>query len=307
MEEWLIYPVVGITAAAFAAYVLLRPRKTVIFLDKTRKLAQIVDIHEVSHDTKRFRLSLGGKRTVLGLPVGKHLMIYFPNAKKCTLGCTWNGRPDPDGGREEIERKYTPITGDEALGYVDLMVKIYRPGTVNTPGGETVWEDGGKCSGYLDEKRVGDSIDLKGPFGFIEYLGCGKFKVPGGTRDVRHVAMIAGGSGITPMLQVLMASLRDKDECQFSMIYGNKTKDDILCKPMLDTLKGRLNLTYTLDYPPLGWTGKTGFITADMVKEALPSPEFNPLVLLCGPPGMMEAARRNLDSLGYDPSSVQVF
>lgn len=63
----------------------------------------------------------------------------------------------------------------------------------------------------------------------------------------------------------MQAALRHpNDTCTFSLIYANKTQEDILCREMLDDLvkkgKGRFKLTYTLDMPPAGWTHKKGRI-----------------------------------------------
>jgi len=284
------------------------------FLNKERQKMQIIDIKELSHDTKRFRLSLGGPNMILGLPVGKHMVIYAPNPAQCVSSGKWNGKPDPDKGKEEIERKYTPVTGNENPGYVDLVVKIYRPGKVRMPDGkETNWEDGGKGSLFLDQQKVGDYVDVKGPVGLIEYLGRGAFKLPGRSATVKNVGMLAGGTGLTPMLQVAAAALRDADDtCSFSLIYANKTEDDILCRDLLEEAVkvsgGRFTVHYTLDFPPKGWKHKTGFITAEMIKECLPAPSDETVVLMCGPPPMIEfACKKNLEELGYAKTSMVAF
>jgi len=308
-----VIPVVALGAAASAlVWLLQKPPKA--FLDRKRKQAEIIDIVEVSSDTKRFRLSLGSKRTILGLPVGKHIVLYAPNPKNCLSSSKWNGKPDPDKGSAEAERKYTPITGNEVSGYVDLVIKVYRPGTVKMPDGkEIAWEDGGKMSLYLDSKKVGDKIDIMGPLGVNEYLGKGVFKLPGRTLTVNQVGMLAGGTGLTPMLQVVQAALRDpQDTCKFALIYANKTEGDILCRDILDDLvqksKGRFKVTYTLDFPPAGWKDKKGFITADMIKECLPPPSDDALVLMCGPPPMVEfACKKNLEALKYSKPSMVFF
>lgn len=310
--------IVGLPLAAFSLTVslLLRcwPRTPRIFLARERQSMEIVDVKELSHDTKRFRLSLGHKNTILGLPVGKHLVVYAPNPPSCLASGRWNGDSDPDNHRKEVERKYTPITGDECPGFVDLVVKIYRPGAVRMPDGKEVkWEDGGKASRYLDSKQPGDSIDVKGPVGVNEYLGRGMFKLPGRTVTVRRVGMIAGGTGLTPMLQVAQAALRDRaDRVTFRLIYANKTEDDILCRDLLDDLEqtsnGRFQVFYTLDFPPAKWQHKTGFVTQQMIKECLPPPSESTLVLMCGPPPMVEfACKRNLAALGYANNSMVAF
>lgn len=284
------------------------------FLNKERQRVQVADVKELSHDTKRIRLSLGDASTVLGLPVGKHLVVYLPNPASCLSSGNWNGKPDPDKGKEEIERKYTPVTGNETPGYVDLVVKVYRPGTVRMPDGkEAAWADGGKGSLFLDSKQPGDYVEIKGPVGVNEYLGRGAFKLPGRSLTVKHVGMLAGGTGLTPMLQVVQAALRDpEDTCKFSLIYANKTEEDILCRDLLEeaakSSNGRFTLHYTLDFPPAGWQHKSGFITANMIKECLPPPSEETLVLMCGPPPMVEfACKKNLEALGYAKTSMVAF
>lgn len=310
---------VGIPLAAFAVGVSLLlyfwPRPPKVFLERGEKRkAQILDIVELSHDTKRFRLSLGSKTTLLGLPVGKHLALCLPNPEKCLKSGSWNGKEDPDKGKPDVDRKYTPVTGNETPGYVDLVIKIYRPGVVKMPDGKEVkWEDGGKCSLFLDSKKPGDYVDVIGPLGVNEYLGRGMFKLPGRTITVKQVGMLAGGTGITPMLQVVQASFRDaSDTTVFSLIYANKTEDDILCRDLLDDLarnsKGRFKLFYTLDFPPPNWKGKTGFITEQMIKECLPPVSDDALVLMCGPPPMVEyACKKNLEALGFDKKQMVAF
>jgi len=251
----------------------------------------------------------------LGLPTGKHIVAYAPNPEKCVgADKRWNGRPDADRGQREIERKYTPVTGDETPGYVDLVVKIYRPGNVKMPDGKEMnWEDGGKYGLFLDGKKPGDYLEISGPVGVHEYQGKGKFKHMGKIKEVSEVGMLAGGTGLTPMMQVVQTALRDPaDTCKFTLLYANKTEDDILCRDMLQELeassKGRFKVHYTLDFPPAGWTGKTGFITQDMIKECLPPVSANPLMLMCGPPPMVQyACKQNLEALGYDKQSFMQF
>jgi len=275
------------------------------FLNKKRQLAEIIDVKELSHDTKRFRLSLGNAKTPLGLPVGKHIRIFAPNPEACLSKGTWNGQPNRETA-SEIFRTYTPTPSANTCGHVDLVMKIYRPGKFRMPDGrEVVWEDGGKMSQHVDSKKVGDHLTIMGPVGMHEYLGRGSFKMPGNVMFSKRYGLLAGGAGITPMLQLVWAALHDRsDTCTFSMIYANKTEDDILCQDIIEELvemsKGRFKVAYTLDFPPEGWKHKKGFITAEMIKECLPPPDLEPIVLMCGPPPMVDfACKKNLDSLGY--------
>ena len=145
----------------------------------------------------RFVFNLPKSAPVLGLPVGKHFKVYAPAPKPSVAG-QWNGREDPESEESEIERKYTPTTADCDIGHVDLVIKVYK-------GGESErFLDGGKMSQYMDSLKIGDSITLSGPWGMNEYLGCGKFKIGSKERSCTKLGMLAGGTGITPMLQVMI-------------------------------------------------------------------------------------------------------
>ena len=77
-------------------------------------------------------------------------------------------------------------------------------------------------SQYLESLQVGDAIDAKGPTGHVHYLGRGEYTVGGERRRAAHISMIAGGTGITPMYQVIREVLKDAaDETQLSLLYAN--------------------------------------------------------------------------------------
>ena len=130
------------------------------------------------------------------------------------------------------------------------------------------------------------------------------------TRRARRIGMIAGGTGITPMLQIIRAIFKDPvDKTEVSLIFANKSEDDILLRNELEMLKeqhsDRFHLHFTLDTPPSDWpaTYSTGFITAPMVEAHLPSPsldDHSTQILMCGPPPMLRyACMPALESLGF--------
>ncbi|XP_011622802.1 NADH-cytochrome b5 reductase-like protein isoform X2 [Amborella trichopoda] len=104
--------------------------------------------------------------------------------------------------------------------------------------------------------------------------------------------MIAGGTGITPMLQVIEAILKNPDDnTQISLLYANISPDDILLKEKLDMLSANhpnLKIFYTVDKPSQNWRGGAGYISNDMIIKGLPVPSDDTLILVCGPPGMMK-------------------
>lgn len=105
---------------------------------------------------------------------------------------------------KNIVRSYTPTTLDgEDPGRFHLLVKAYEKGNI---------------SRYLSLLTVGQEVKVKGPKG--------KFKYTSDLAD--HFLMIAGGTGITPMYQIIKASLADEsDDTQLRLIYANVNEDDI--------------------------------------------------------------------------------
>ena len=160
--------VVGVVVLLAAVKFLMGPSKAK-FLNKQRQTLTLGERINLSHDTVRFRFLLPKSTPVLGLPVGKHFKLYCPNPKGKVAG-QWNGREDMEDGESEIERKYTPTSSDDDLGYVDLVIKVYKGGVIDK------FVDGGKMSQYMDTLKAGDKLDISGPIGMHEYLGKGKFK-----------------------------------------------------------------------------------------------------------------------------------
>lgn len=108
--------------------------------------------------------------------------------------------------------------------------------------------------------------------------------------------MIAGGTGITPMLQIIRAALKNpNDRTKISLIYANVNPEDILLRKELDDLASkhadRFSVFYVLNNPPTPWDGGVGFVSKEHIKDSLPPTSDDIKVLLCGPPPMMTAMK----------------
>ena len=135
----------------------------------------------------------------------------------------------------------------------------------------------GNISRHVSLLKIGDKLRVKGPKGKFVY-----------SPDLsRELGMIAGGTGITPMLQIIRAALKNpEDKTKISLIYANVNPEDILLKTELDKLAvahpTRFTVFYVLNNPPAGWTGGSGFVTKDQIEKHLPSSSHDIKVLLCG-------------------------
>ena len=74
-------------------------------------------------------------------------------------------------------------------------------------------------------------------------------------------------------------------------------------------LDPRLKVWYTVDRAPAGeWKYSVGFIDDTMISEQLPAASAETLVLMCGPPPMINfACKPNLEKLGFTSKQMIAF
>lgn len=222
---------------------------------------------ELSDGIHRFVFDLPTKYSVLGLPIGQHVAI--------------KGTVD----EHTVVRSYTPISNNRDLGRLELLIRVYPQG---------------KLGNYLKNLEVGDVAEIRGPKGAMKYRrGMSK-----------KIGMVGGGTGITPLFQLIRAICEDKnDDTEISLVYGNRSESDIMLKDKLDryaeTVGHKFKVYYTLDQPSASWKGAKGHITKDLLAERMPKAASDTKVLLCGPPGMVNAMKKNLVELGFEsPGAV---
>jgi len=124
--------------------------------------------------------------------------------------------------------------------------------------------------------------------------------------------MLAGGTGITPCLQVLhhllAAPLEERTDVCF--VSANSTLDDVLLFDELHAMAARcpqLKLVFFISRGPV----KDGFVAGRLSAEAL-RPHVSPAgprhrALICGPDGFNACAAEALQGLGFDPTVVYKF
>ncbi|KAK2040977.1 oxidoreductase NAD-binding domain-containing protein [Colletotrichum somersetense] len=216
----------------------------------------------------RFVFELPTPTTVLGLPIGQHVSI----------------KAEIDG--KSVSRSYTPTSNNSDLGRLVLVIRCYPDGLLT--------------GRYLANLEPGDEVLFRGPKGAMRYR----------PNMARRIGMLAGGTGITPMYQLIRAICEDdRDTTEVSLIYANRSEADILLRDELEAFARRypanLKLHYLLDTPPENWAHGVGYVTKEMMAERFPAPGDGARVMLCGPPGMVAAAKKSLADLGFEkPGAV---
>jgi cytochrome-b5 reductase len=224
------------------------------------KAFKLIKKDQLTHNTFFFRVELPNNQ-VSGLFTAS--CVVFKTMMK--------DKPE-DELPKPVVRPYTPVSSPDAKGYIDFVIKVYPTG---------------KMGNYIKSLSIGDNIEIKGPIP----------KYPYQTNIKKRIGMVAGGTGIAPMLQVIDAILSNPaDNTEISLVYGNVSESDILLKSRLDELAakhpGQFKLYYVVDKASWGgfaWKGGVGYITKNMLKEKLPPPSMDNLIMVCGPPGLMAA------------------
>jgi len=245
------------------------------FLPTTWVELPLLEKTEVNHDSTVYAFGLPEGKS-LNLPVCACILMLAPGRGRKEGG----GKEDWDGS--DAVRPYTPMSDNSMLGKFELLVKRY---------------DGGAVSQWLHGLEIGAKVSFK----HIKFNIKAQYPFEG----KQNFTLIAAGTGVTPMYQALWKLLGTPgDERKVTLIYGNKTPDDILMRTQLDEWAaksaGRLKVVHVVgnrpdDPPPAGWestptfTAETGWIDEAKIAKYAFAPSEDTLLFVCGLPPMYTA------------------
>ena len=159
----------------------------------------------------------------------------------------------------------------------------------------------GEVSTYLvDELRIGDAFELRGPIGgyFVWRPG------PGGP-----LLLLGAGSGIVPLMAMLRDRVRAGDATPVRLLLSSRSWEQVIYREELEGLRCSaegVEIVHTLTRAqPPGWTGYGRRVDSAMVAEVAPPPADQPLCFACGPTGFVESVASALVELGHDPARVK--
>jgi len=201
---------------------------------------------------------------------------------------------------KDVVRPYTPVSDPEDRGFFDLVIKTYPNGVM---------------SKHFAALQPGQTLDFKGPMEKIPYRPNMK----------KRIGMLAGGTGLTPMYQILTEILKNpNDKTEVTLFFGSLSEEDIILKDDLDRLALKhknFKIHYIVDRSKSkDWKGDVGYMTPDLLKKYLPPASDDNLILVCGPPPFMKVISGEktpdykqgeltglLKELGYNESQVFKF
>eukprot|EP01080_Neovahlkampfia_damariscottae_P004351 gene4351-7707_t len=235
----------------------------------------------VLHPKEHRKFVLKSKETLTSgegvLPVVRY-RFEIPNNKSLGLPVGQHIKLKCIVDGEEVLRSYTPTSSNSDLGFFELVIKVYPKG---------------KMSQHVDSLKIGDSIDVIGPSGRFQYEK-NKFK---------HIGMLAGGTGITPMLQIIHHIFEEEkdDNTKVSLVYGNLTENDIILREKIEEYANKyenFEVYHVLNNPiSKDWSQGVGFISPEIIEKYCPTkPSTDSTVLMCGPGPMIDAMTKILKS-----------
>lgn len=108
-----------------------------------------------------------------------------------------------------VTRQYTPVSEVSKRGSFEFVIKIYP---------------NGKLTSLIKDWKVGDWIPCRGPFGEFSYQA----------NSYKHILMLAAGTGIAPMFQIIREIIENEDDMTFiKLFYASKSISDILFREEL--------------------------------------------------------------------------
>ncbi|MGG7100319.1 benzoate 1,2-dioxygenase electron transfer component BenC [Rhodococcus sp. 24CO] len=177
----------------------------------------------------------------------------------------------------EATRSYSFSTGPDVES-ASFLVKI-------TPGG--------LMSDYLSQRaQVGDTLELAGPMGSF-FLRSGQ----------RRALLLAGGTGVAPLLSILAKMQTDGMTRPVHLIYGVNSDLDLVELEKLRAYAGSLP-QFTFDYcvsDPGSTAPNKGYVTSLIEPHHLDAGDVD--VYLCGPPPMVEAVRQHFKDVSITPTN----
>ena len=164
---------------------------------------------------------------------------------------------------------------------------------------------GGVFSNYLNEKIFpGKTINVLKPMGH--------FTTDFHSKNRRHFFLIGGGSGITPLMGILKSVLVNEPNSIITLIYSSRNEEQIIFKDQLSLLEkanpDRLKVIHNLSQPSQSWVGRKGRLSVGVLRELIVRAEYEPryeeVYFMCGPDGIMSAAKEILQELGVDKERI---
>lgn len=178
-----------------------------------------------------------------------------------------------------MKRPYTPISSLKQKGYFDLLIKKYEEG---------------KVSSYMHSLKIGDKVEIRGPLGGVKL-----------NLDVQNIGMIAAGTGITPIAQLLI-NLSEQPHANLisvTLLFANKTENDILLQEELYSISNKFKSFRVIHV--LSRSGEKRHIDGEILKSSLVLEVDH--IYICGSLEFSKSMKEHLEALQYSSENITTF
>ncbi|MDR0373948.1 MAG: FAD-dependent oxidoreductase [Nitrososphaerota archaeon] len=144
--------------------------------------------------------------------------------------------------------------------------------------------------------KPGAGVQIDAPYGKFTFEG-----------EYPKVALLAGGIGITPFRSMIKYAADKSLNSHIALFYGCRTPVDIVFRDEWESTQknNRLKVVLVVNEATPNWTGRTGVINADLIKQELP--DYREYIFFaCGPPGMVKAMQILIENLGLPKEQLKL-
>jgi ferredoxin-NADP reductase len=234
------------------------------------RVADVVAAHEETATARTIRLRIPG---LAGHLAGQHVDVRLTA---------------PDGYQAVRSYSIASASGSDGLAPDEFELTVEE-----LPDGEV--------SPYLVHGlSVGDQVEVRGPVGgwFVWRTG-----------DSGPVQLIAGGSGVVPLMSMARAHAAAASPAPFRLLYSARTPTSVYYRDELMALgEGaaplRVDYVYTRQTPP-DWPTPPGRLTAEVLAGLVLPAADSPSFYICGSTPFVEAVSGWLVDAGHDPDRIR--
>jgi len=216
----------------------------------------------------------------------KSFTLTLPNWTQHRAGQHYDIRLTAQDGYQ-AQRSYSIASEPEREGEVDITVELINDGEVST---------------YLHDVLVpGDRIEARGPIGGYFVWEASLLPDP--------LLLIAGGSGVVPLMSMICHRAAAGAKNPTSLLYSSRNFEDIIYYNELEkllTANSGLQIFHTLTRSqPTNWKGYARRIDETILKEVTRPLGKTVQVFICGPTLLVESAANILVKIGVSSNQIK--
>jgi CDP-4-dehydro-6-deoxyglucose reductase, E3 len=228
-------------------------------MEKSTYKARLIESHEIAHEVRHFTFDVPEIDELPYLP-GQFMSLTREAAGK------------------KITRAYSTASLANANRFELCLNRVQD----------------GLFSPFLFDLKPGDTVDMKGPYGYFTWR-----------QPVSDSILVATGTGIAPFRGMLHGYLAQGGEREITLVYGVRYEPSLLYREefeRLAELHPNFRFLPTLSRPENSWTARTGHVQKHVLEALGDRRDMD--VYSCGMKAMVNDLRQQLKDIGLDRKRI---